>query len=109
MATNYIQRGETITIPAPADVTGGEIVAVGALIGVAAGDAAEDGDLDLHLEGVFDLPKVSTEVIAVGDELFFDATPGVVTADDDEGANPRVGVAVAAAGNPSASVAVRLG
>lgn len=106
---NYVQKGETLTLAAPDDVTSGQIVAVGNLIGVAAGDAASGDDMDLVTLGVFTLPKTSTDAVAVGDVLYFDAANGVVALDDDSGANARIGLAVTAAGNPSASVKVKLG
>ncbi len=106
---NYVQPGGTITLTAPDDITSGQIVAVGSLVGVAAGDAATGEDLDLVTEGVFTLPKPSTEVVAVGDVLYLDAGAGVATLDDDTGANPRIGIAVTAAANPSATVNVKLG
>ena len=106
---NYVQPGGTITLTAPDDITSGQIVAVGSLVGVAAGDAATGEDLDLVTEGVFALPKPSTEVVAVGDVLYLDAGAGVTTLDDDEGGNTRIGLAVTAAANPSATVNVKLG
>lgn len=106
---NFVQKGETLTIAAPDDVTSGQIVAVGALIGVAAGDAASGDDMDLVTLGVFTLPKTSTDAVAVGDLVYFDAANGVVTLDDDSGANALVGIAVTAAGNPSGQVNVKLG
>lgn len=106
---NYVQKGETLTIPAPEDIVSGQIVAVGGLIGVAAGDAANGENFDLVTEGVFALPKVSTDAVTIGATLYFDASAGVVTTDADSGANSRIGLAVTAAGNPSASVNVKLG
>jgi predicted RecA/RadA family phage recombinase len=103
---NYIQPGNSLTVPSPGDVQGGEIVTMGELVGVAAGDAATGADLDLVLVGVFDLPKVGTDAITIGAPVYLDA--GVVTTDDDSGANPLVGHAVTAAPNPSASIHVRL-
>ncbi len=103
---NYIQPGNTITVSAPDDIEGGEIVAMGDLIGVAAGDAETGADLDLVLVGVFDLAKVSTDAITIGQAVY--VAGGVVTTDDDSGANPFLGHAVTAALNPSASVHVRL-
>lgn len=103
---NYIQPGNTITIPAPDDIEGGEIVTMGELVGIAAGDAETGADLDLVLVGVFDLAKVSTDAITIGTPVY--VAGGVVTTDDDSGANPFLGHAVTAAPNPSASVHVRL-
>ena len=110
---NYIQPGNTITIPAPDDIEGGEIVAMGDLIGVAAGDAETGADLDLVLVGVFDLAKVSTDAITIGAPVYVDAN-GLVTVEEDDGDTPTpadhafLGHAVTAAPNPSASVHVRL-
>ncbi|MFU8836177.1 MAG: DUF2190 family protein [Roseovarius sp.] len=52
------------------------------------------------------LPKVSTAAITIGASVYL--AGGVVTTDDDSGANPFLGHAVTAAPNPSASVNVRL-
>lgn len=106
---NYVQKGENITLAAAAAASSGDIVQVGALIGIAAGDAEIGDDLDLVTVGCFTLPKLSTDAVDVGDVLYFDAGTGVVTLDDDTGANARIGIAITAAANPSASVVVRLG
>lgn len=106
---NFIQRGDTITVPSPADVSSGELVIIGSLIGVAAGDAATGDDLDIVTRGVFELPKVAASEFAVGDDVFYDDATDLLTPDDAAGENTRIGVAVTAAPNPSATVAVRLG
>ncbi len=46
--------------------------------------------------------------MSVGDPIYWDASAGVVTLDDDTGANSQIGIAVTAAGNPSSAVNVRL-
>lgn len=104
---NYIQPGETITVPSPANVLSGEPVAIGELIGVAAGDAATGADLDIATVGVFDLPKVAALAIGIGDVLYLDAAAKLVS--KTASGNIRIGVAVTVAANPSASVHVRLG
>ena len=55
--------------------------------------------------GVFDLPKILTDGVAVGDELYWDAGNAAVTLSD---TGFKVGHAVAVAGNPSATARVRL-
>ena len=105
---NYVQKGENITVTAPAATTSGEGVLIGNLFGIAAGDAAIGEDLDLVTVGVFAMPKVSTDVLAVGDLVYWDAANSLVTADDATGANAEIGLAVTAAANPSGSVNVRL-
>lgn len=103
---NFIQRGDTITIPAPAAVTGGSVVIVGSIVGVAAGDAASGADVDVVTVGVFAMPKVAALAIAAGDVVYFDAATALVN--KTSSGNTKVGVAVEAAANPSGSVAVRL-
>jgi len=61
---NYVQEGNTITVAAPAIVTSGQLVVIGAINGVAAFDAASGADVEVTVEGVFELPKVTTDVIA---------------------------------------------
>jgi len=105
---NYVQKGENITVTAAAAATSGAGVLVGNLFGIAAGDAAIGEDLDLVTVGVFTMPKVATDVIAVGAPVYWDDSAKLVTTDDDTGNNPEVGLAVTAAANPSGSVNVRL-
>lgn len=102
---NYIQPGNTLTLTAPANVKGGEIVTVGQIVGVAAGDAVSGADFDLVTVGVFDLPKVAAQAITVGATVYVDDDGLVTTTATD---NVKLGVAVTAAANPSPSVAVRL-
>jgi predicted RecA/RadA family phage recombinase len=54
------------------------------------------------------MPKVSTDVLAVGDFVYWDDTAKLATADDDTGNNELIGLAVTAAANPSGTVNVRL-
>ncbi|GGE18756.1 hypothetical protein GCM10011360_04400 [Primorskyibacter flagellatus] len=105
----YVQPGDRINVTAAAAASAGDGVLIGThLFGVAFGDAGIGDTLVLATTGVFTLPKVSTDVFVVGAPVYFDAAAGVVTTDDDTSANPQVGIAVTAAGNPSSSVNVRL-
>jgi len=104
---NYVQEGKILTVTAPAAVTSGQYVTVGSIRGVAAYDAAQGEPVEVATEGVFTLPKVAAEGIAVGDLLFWNGsactkTPGT-------GSKPLVGVAVKAAGSGVATVDVKLG
>ncbi|MEM6890268.1 MAG: capsid cement protein [Pseudomonadota bacterium] len=105
---NYVQPGDSITLTAATVASSGDGVLVGSLFGIASGDAAIGEALVLTTKGVFTLSKPTTDVMAVGDVLYWDDSAGLVTTNDDTGANPRVGLAVTAAGNPSGSVNVRL-
>jgi predicted RecA/RadA family phage recombinase len=101
---NYIQPGEAITIPAPAAVVSGAGVTVGSLFGVANADAANGEPVVLSTVGVFELPKVAADAIAVGEPIYFDAGE----ASNDDSAGIKVGVALAAAGAGVTTVTVRL-
>jgi predicted RecA/RadA family phage recombinase len=103
---NYVQKGENLTLPAPYAVTSGGGVKTGLIFGVAAGDAADGAEVDLVTQGVFDLPKVSTDVFAIGAAAYWSDTSKLVTST--ASGNTKIGVTIAAAANPSDSVAVRL-
>lgn len=103
---NYIQPGENITLAAPYDVASGAGVKVGAIFGVAAYAAASGIDVEVATEGVFTLPKATTDAFVIGDKVYWDNTAKTVTATATS--NTLIGVALSVAGNPSASVIVRL-
>lgn len=103
---NFIQRGDTLTLPAPYDVRSGDGALIGAIFGVAAENAANGTLVDLATRGVFTLPKVTAQAVALGAPVFWDDTARTVTTDG--AGKPRIGVAVAAAGTPSATLDVRL-
>lgn len=106
MATNYVQPGHTVTIPAPAAVQSGGVVIAGAIVGVAQIDADLGADVDVDTVGVWDLPKVSALAVSLGDVIYWDATAGL--ANKTSAGNTKLGVAVAPAANPSGTVRVRL-
>lgn len=103
---NAIQYGRTLTLPAPANVASGEGVAIGAAFGVANGDALSGQPVDIDVEGVFKLPKVSALAISVGDVLYWVAGSKAVS--KTATGNKKIGYATTAAADPSATVEVRL-
>jgi predicted RecA/RadA family phage recombinase len=103
---NFVQPGRTLTLPAPAAVKSGDGVLIGSIFGVANGDAASGEAVDLDVEGVFTLPKVSALAIAPGDKLYWVAADKAVS--KTASGNTLIGVATTEAANPSASVNVRL-
>lgn len=105
---NYVQEGKTLTVTATAAVLSGDFVVVGAIRGVAAHDAASGERLEVVTEGVFTLPKVAADEIAVGDNVYWDAAAGKVTKTAGTGSKPLVGAAVRAAGNGAVTVDVKL-
>lgn len=108
---NQVQKGETVTVPAPANVASGEYLAIGSLGGVAAGAAQTGEPLDLTTEGVFDINKNAGATFVVGERVFYDATAKEATdndSDSNSGGSIAIGVAVAVAGVGASTVRVRL-
>lgn len=104
MATNYIQPGDNVTVPAPADVSSGDLVEVGDLFGIASTDALSGADVVLATGGVYTLPKTSAQAWTVGAKIYWTGTAATTTASG----NTLVGVAMAVAANPSSTGIVRL-
>jgi predicted RecA/RadA family phage recombinase len=105
---NFIQLGKSIDIAAPAGgVTSGLVVILGSLIGVSSVTAPEGEMVAIQTEGVYDLPKTSAQAWTVGAKIYWDATNKVATTTATS--NTLIGIAVAAAANPSASGWVKLG
>jgi predicted RecA/RadA family phage recombinase len=105
---NFVQAGKTVTVTAPADVTSGDLVVVGSIVGVAAFTAASGADVEVDTEGVFTLPKVTTDVVSQGAKLYWDGTAKKLTVTAGTGSKPLVGLARAAAGNGATTVDCRL-
>jgi predicted RecA/RadA family phage recombinase len=104
---NYVAKGETVTLVAPAAVLAGTVVKVGSILGVAAGAADIGAAVECVTCGVFDLAKVSAQAWAtVGRPIYWDAGAALVTTTG--AGNTLIGVNLATAVNPSATGRVRL-
>ena len=106
MATNWIQPGDTLTIPAPATVASGFPFIAGDIKGIALSDAASGAPVDVGCSGVWSLPKVGANAFTLGAKIYWDATAKLATSTS--GGNTLLGVAVAAAGSGAATVRIRL-
>lgn len=104
---NFIQPGDAVTIPAPADVVSGAGVLAGTLFGVAEHDALSGEDVTINTSGVYDMAKVSAQAWTVGAAIYWDNTAKLATTVATS--NTLIGNAVAAAANPSATGRVLLG
>ncbi|MCH2394320.1 DUF2190 family protein [Oceanibaculum sp.] len=103
---NYIRTGNTMPIVAPlGGVETGQPVLVGDIVGVAAVAAQEGAATEVHIEGVFDLPKVADD-IDQGALVYFDATAGNFTTDPAD--NAPAGIAFRAAVALDGTVQVKL-
>lgn len=104
----FIKEGDVITLTPGAAVSRGVGYLFGAgLFGVAINDVANGVPGEFLTEGVVTIGKTSALAISVGDRLFWDSTNKVVNKTST--AQQCVGVAVEAAGNPSATVAMKIG
>lgn len=103
---NYVQTGSNVTLTAPYALSSGDGALVGALFGVAATDAANGADVVLVTEGVFDLAKASAQAWTVGTAIYWDDSDKECTTTSTD--NTKIGVALVAAANPSATGRVRL-
>lgn len=74
MAKNFVQPGQVIDFTAGENIASGDGVAVGTMLGVALSDIALGGKGAVQIEGVFDLPKLSTAAVAVGQKLIWDVS-----------------------------------
>lgn len=103
---NYIQPGDTVDLPAPADVEAGDGALIGSLYGVAQRNLASGEIGPFKTTGVYSLPKTSAQAWLAGAKVYWDNTAKncTTTATD----NTLIGAAVAAAANPSATGYVRL-
>lgn len=104
----YKQEGDTLTLTPAAAVANGVGYLFGvSLFGVALTDVANGAAGPFLTEGVVQIGKTSALAISVGDRVFWDATNKVVN--KTAAGQQCVGVAVAAAANPSSTVLIKLG
>lgn len=105
---NFIQQGDVLTLtPAAAVASGvGYLFGTG-LFGLATDDVVISTPGEFVTEGVVEIGKTSALAISIGDRLYWDATNKVVN--KTATAQQCVGIAVADAANPSATVKMKLG
>lgn len=105
---NFVQKGDTLPLTPSAAVASGVGFLFGtSLFGVAANDVAASTLGEFVTEGVVEIAKTSALAIAVGDRLYWDPAAKVVN--KTATAQQCVGIAVAAAANPSPTVTMKLG
>ncbi len=98
---NFIQEGNLLDVTPGADVASGAGYLVGAgttgILGVAVANIANGAVGAVRVSGVVELPKLSTDVVAVGDALYWDDTNKRLTKTATN--NSFAGHATVAAGN----------
>jgi len=105
---NFVQEGRTVTATAAADISGGAGMLASGLFGVACHDALNGAEVEIQVEGVFDMDKdtsVGSGVAAFG-KVYWDDTAKKVTGEAT--GNTLIGVALVAAADGDVTVRVRL-
>jgi predicted RecA/RadA family phage recombinase len=106
---NQVQQGDAIDITAPTGgtVSGNPYLIGAALFGVAGITASAGQPSELWRKGVFTLPKISAQAWSIGDVLYWSPNNLAVT-NVNSSSDIKVGIAGAAAANPSATGTVIL-
>jgi predicted RecA/RadA family phage recombinase len=103
---NFIESGDQPTLAMPYDRTSGQGVKVGTLFGVVTIDALSGVSAPVRMTGVFDITKLSTDVVTAGQALYWDDTNKRLTTTSTS--NLFVGHATAAASGSVSIVRCRL-
>jgi len=106
MATRKCEGNSMPYTPSSA-VTGGDVVVVGTIVGVAPVDIAANALGSLDIEGIFEVANLTTDVVAAGDVLYWDA--GNSRSTKIASTHKVLGFATTAAGNGVVVVEVKLG
>ena len=106
MTTKHVQTGNAIDHVAAADIANGKMVVIGARVGIALAAIAAGATGTLAVTGVFTYAKLSTDNIAQGALVYYDAANNRLTTT--ASGNTLAGYATAAAGVGTTSVNVKL-
>ena len=106
----FAHEGAAIDYTPGADVTAGDVIVQGDLVGVARLDIKAGVLGALAVTGVFDFPKATgaSTAIAAGVDVYWDVADAEAKTDSETGANKLIGKTVAAAGDNDAEVRVRM-
>lgn len=103
--TNYVQKGKTLLLTAPGDLTSGQGALIGSIFGVATEDVASGANGEFVVEGVVTLPKAAGAVTQ-GELIYWDNTAKDATTVSTS--NKLIGAATLAQASADANVTVRL-
>lgn len=106
MTTKFVQPGEVIDYTAGANIASGQVVLMGARIGVALKAIANGETGPMQVTGVFNIAKLSTDNMAQGALLYWDNTNSRLTTN--ASGNTLAGFAAAAAAATTTSVNIKI-
>ena len=106
----FAHEGAAIDYTPGADVSAGDVIVQGDLVGVARLDIKAGVLGALAVTGVFDFPKATgaSTAIAAGVSVYWDVADAEAKTDSETGANKLIGKTIAAAGDNDATVRVRM-
>ena len=106
----FAHEGAAIDYTPGADVSAGDVIVQGDLVGVASLDIKAGVLGALAVTGVFDFPKATgaSTAIAAGVSVYWDVADAEAKTDSETGANKLIGKTIAAAGDNDAEVRVRM-
>lgn len=102
----YVQDGKTLTLTAPYARASGEGALVGSVFGVATAAVANGAEGEFQVEGVVTIAKTSAQAWTQGQKIYWDNVNK--RCDSDSTVGQLIGVATAAAANPSSTGTVKL-
>lgn len=106
MTKLFIQPGNVLDHTPAAAVASGDVVVIGARVGVALADIAANATGSLQVTGVFQLAKKAADTVAQGALVYWDATNKYITTT--ASGNTLAGFAASAAGATTTAVNVKL-
>ncbi|MEG2961628.1 MAG: DUF2190 family protein [Janthinobacterium sp.] len=106
MAKNYIQEGNVLSYTATAAVASGAVAVIGKRIAIALADIAVGETGSITAEGVFAVAKLGTDVVGLGDLLYWDAANNRLTTT--AAGNTAAGFAAAPAGAGVGTVNIKI-
>lgn len=106
MTTKYVMSGDVLDYHAGSAISAGQVLLIGKRIGVALTAIASGATGAVRMEGVFTIAKLSTDVVAQGDLLYWDSGNSRLTAT--VGSNTLAGYAFKAAGNGVTTVEISI-
>ena len=106
MTTKYVMSGDTVNYVAGSNLSAGAVVVIGVRIAVLLADIASGATGAARVQGVFNLAKLSTDVVAQGDLLYWDAGNSRLTTT--ASTHKTAGYAASASGNGVSTCEVNL-
>lgn len=97
---NYVQKGEMLDFTAGADLSSGDPVVLGGLMGIVAATVASGAAGVARVQGVVEVSKVSAQAWAYGDRIYWDVSLAKFTNVKDTDTK-FAGIAVEVAADPT--------